>query len=447
MAGQLLFITGRLAAPSLEQVLRRVNEEAGLVCTALELPISVAALMTPSWILTQIERMKIAETPERIVIPGRVSGDLHVLEERLGLPVERGPEDLWDIPAYLGLEEGALRLPDDLATPKILAEIVDAWRMSPEAILERATVFRNDGADYIDLGGNPEVGIPDVEEKVSLLKKNDFLVSVDTFHRDTMLTAADAGADMLLSVNASNLNLLGRIRCPVVAIPDFDDDRSLVSLEKNMIAAQKAGLVAIADPILAPPLSGFVPSLCRFWEYRRLHPETPMLMGTGNATELLEADSTGVNALLSACLYEAKIDYVLTTEVAEWTRGTVRELSLAGRVMAAAGARNALPKRLSKDLRPLKAPGPRYEIESLRRMRDGIVDENWRIFVAEDKICAFNKNKFLCAERAAEIFAEMGTTDPSHAFYLGRELQKAAIALELKRDYVQDSPLEWGVLS
>lgn len=445
--GRILFVTGRLAAPALEQVLEGLRGKSDIPCDVLELPISVAALMTPAWALSQLGRADIPEGTERIVMPGRVSGDLSAMREALGIAVELGPQELWDIPAYLGFEGSAFELPGELARPKLLAEIADAWRMTPEAILERAEVFRRDGADYIDLGGNPESGLPDVERKVTLLKANNFKVSVDAFHEETLTRADGAGADMLLSVNGSNLGLAGQVGCPVVVIPDFQSGNRRASLEKNVEAVRRAGGTAIADPILDPPLMGFVRSLRRFQEYRATHPGDLMLMGTGNVTELLEADSTGVNALLAACLCELRIDYVLTTEIAEWTRGTVRELALANRVMAAARARATLPKRVTKGLRPLKGPVSRCEIESLKRMRGAITDENWRVFVAEGRICAFNRDKFLCAPRAAEIYAEMEVRDPAHAFYLGCELQKAEIALSLGRVYVQDDPLTWGVLS
>jgi hypothetical protein len=35
--------------------------------------------------------------------------------------------------------------------------------------------------------------------------------------------------------------------------------------------------------------------------------------------------------------------------------------------------------------------------------------------------------------------------DASHAFYLGVELARAQIAWQLKKRYVQDQELEWGV--
>jgi hypothetical protein len=37
--------------------------------------------------------------------------------------------------------------------------------------------------------------------------------------------------------------------------------------------------------------------------------------------------------------------------------------------------------------------------------------------------------------------------DPSHAFYLGWEMAKAAAALALGKNYVQDQALRWGFLT
>jgi dihydropteroate synthase-like protein len=454
-------VTGRLAAPSLRCVADGLKEELGLDISVLELPISVAALMTPEWALNRIAGSGKAdevlqEPPGVIVMPGRVSGDLRVMEDALGVRVARGPDDLWDLPEWLGFDSSKLKF-DDVSEPgaaggvKIVAEIVDAWRMPVPAIVELAEAFRRDGADYIDLGGNPDVGVPDVDEKIAALKSGGFLVSVDTFHRETIHRAVEAGADMILSVNSSNMDLLDSARadCKFVAVPDYERGEGdyVSSLELNVENASRRGAAVIADPILAPPLMGFVQSLCRFYEYRSLHPGVPMLMGAGNVTELLEADSAGVNALLAACIHELRIDYVLTTEAASWTRGTVRELREARGIMAAASARGTLPKRLSAALRELKGPQAKFDLKSLREMQSSVTDPNWRIFAAAEAVCAFNCERFLYGRDVAEIYARMEITDPGHAFYLGRELQKAAIALSLGRCYVQDDELSWGAYS
>lgn len=455
---RILFVTGRLAARPLEAVISALaGGDSGISASALCLPISVAALMTPEWALRQIIRMRredcpaLSERPDRIVMPGRVAGSLRDMEEALGAPVTRGPDDLWDIPEWLGIgacDTGEAGGGD--GSFRIIAEITEAWRMTPDAIVSAALCFRESGADVIDLGGNPETGVPEVAEKLAALKGLGFLVSVDTFHRETILRAVSSGADMILSVNSSNMDLLGHAakRCRFVVVPDYEGDESgyIASLEVNAREAARMGADVIADPILCPPMLGFVQSLCRYYEYRSLHPDAPMMMGAGNVTELLEADSAGVNALLASCVQELGIEYVLTTEVARWARGTVRELLAARMIMKAAGERRMPPKKISQALRELKGPPPRYREEQLREMQSGITDLNWRIFVTEDAICAFNRDRFLCGRDITAIYAGMNLTDPGHSFYAGRELQKAAIALRLGRNYVQDDDLLWGVM-
>jgi hypothetical protein len=46
-----------------------------------------------------------------------------------------------------------------------------------------------------------------------------------------------------------------------------------------------------------------------------------------------------------------------------------------------------------------------------------------------------------------EIFAQLEIDDPSHAFYLGRELERACLAVQLGKKYTQESNLRWGYLS
>ena len=58
-----------------------------------------------------------------------------------------------------------------------------------------------------------------------------------------------------------------------------------------------------------------------------------MMMGIGNLTELTDADTTGTNALLLGICQELHVNNVLTTEVADWARGAVREADAARRLM------------------------------------------------------------------------------------------------------------------
>ncbi|MBC7332747.1 MAG: hypothetical protein H5T91_10060 [Synergistetes bacterium] len=63
------------------------------------------------------------------------------------------------------------------------------------------------------------------------------------------------------------------------------------------------------------------------------------------------------------------------------------------------------------------------------------------------EICVFNKEKFILGEDTGKIFEEMAVEDPSHAFYLGRELYKAKLASFLRKRYIQDQPLRWGYVN
>jgi len=100
----------------------------------------------------------------------------------------------------------------------------------------------------------------------------------------------------VLSLNGSNRDLAERLRATPVLIPDTAED--LDSLEATIAHLERLGKPYLVDPIIEPIGTGFAASLGRYLEVRRRHPEAEMLMGIGNLTELTEADSTGVTALL-----------------------------------------------------------------------------------------------------------------------------------------------------
>src|SRR5690606_26414386 len=156
--------------------------------------------------------------------------------------------------------------------------------------------------------------------------------------------ADQAGLDYLLSVNSTNLELARRLSCKVVVIPDFD--QGLESLERNIAQLENWGVSYIIDPILNPISYGFTESLCRYAEVRRRYPPAEIMMGLGTPTELTEADSTGIHAVMAGVLAELNIDYVLTTEVISWARGGVRELDIARKLMHYACQNQVLPKHL-----------------------------------------------------------------------------------------------------
>jgi len=434
-----LFVTGKLAADALRATLERMEPDFEYEVTVLNA--SVAALMDTRWIarhLTDAHRCR------QVMIPGLCQGDLFVIEEQVSVPVIRGPKDLKDLPVFFGRERvregyGEYRV-------KILAEIVEAYRMSWEDILARAEYYRANGADIIDLGCPVQGGFPGVAEVVAGLKEYGFTVSLDTFDHEAILRADEAGLDLLLSINSTNMDLAPRLHCKAVVIPDFGE--GLESLERNVTQLEEWGVPYILDPILDPLSFGFTESLHRFYETRWRHPEAEMLMGLGNLTELTDADSTGINALMAGVITELEIDYVLTTEVIDWARGSVRELDLARKLMYYAHQNRVLPKKIDDSLITVKDPPHEHYTEAeLRSMHQQLRDRNFRIFTDDTWIYVFNRDKFICGTSPDDIFAQLGVADASHAFYLGRELERAALALRLGKKYIQEEELRWGYLS
>ena len=434
-----LFVTGKLAAQSLADTLAKISLYFEYEVAVQ--PISVAALMDTRFVAKNLDS---ARGGDMIMIPGLCQGDLSIISDKVGVEVVRGPKNLKDLPAFFGrqlLLEGYGE-----HQVKILAEIVDAYQLSLEEILDRADYFRASGADIIDLGCPIDGDFPAVERVVTALKERGFAVSLDTFNSVDILKADQAGLDYLLSVNSKNLGLAPRLACKVVVIPDFD--QGLESLERNIAQLEAWGIRYIIDPILNPISFGFTESLHRFYETRRRHPEAEMLMGVGNLTELTDADSTGINAVMAGIITELGINYVLTTEVISWARGAVRELDLARKLMYYACQNRVLPKHLEEGLLTVKDPPYEpFTEEELRAMQAKVRDRNFRIFADREQIYVFNNHLFIQGTDTLAIFNEMGVKDASHAFYLGRELEKASLAVQLGKKHMQEEPLRWGYMS
>jgi dihydropteroate synthase-like protein len=434
-----LFVTGKLAADALMPTLKKMEPD--FVYEVAVLNISVAALMDTRWIAQHLSN---AHGCDQVMIPGWCQGDLSIIEDRLGVSVIRGPKDLKDLPVFFGRERilegyGEYQV-------KILAEIVEAYRMPWDEILATAEYYRANGADIIDLGCPPQGGFPSVERVVTGLKERGYTVSVDTFDTETILRADEAGMDLLLSINSQNLDLAPKLHCKVVVIPDFGE--GLESLERNTAQLEEWGVPYIMDPILDPISFGFTEALHRFYETRRRHPKAEMLMGLGNLTELTDADSIGINALMAGVITELDIDYLLTTEVISWTRGAVHELDLARKLMHYAHKNRLLPKDIDDSLITVKDPPYEYYSEAeLRHMHQLVGDKNFRIFTDDTRIYVFNRDVFIHGTDPKEIFAQLDVMDPSHAFYLGRELERAALGLQLGKKYTQEEELRWGYLS
>jgi dihydropteroate synthase-like protein len=406
--------------------------------------ITVAALMTVPWIGRFLE---LPAGTDLVLLPGLVEGDPAELTARLGVPVQRGPKDLREIPGYFG--QAAAAVDYGAYDIEILAEINNAPKLTREAIRAAADYFRASGADLIDLGCTPGVPFPALGEIVRELAGAGLRVSIDSFDRAEILTAVEAGAELVLSVNGSNLDVakaLAGSGVRVVAIPDFGE--GLDTLAPTLEALARWDVPYLIDPVIEPIGFGFTASLERYAEIHRRYPDTGQLMGIGNLTELTSADTTGMHALLLAICQETGVKAVLTTEVIPWARGAVREVDIARRLMYHAVRRRTLPKHLDNRLVTLKDPEILgYSEAELREIQRAVTDPNFRIFTDRDTITVFNHELFVRGTDIQEIFGQLGVDEATHAFYLGRELARAKLAITLGKTYRQEGALQWGYLT
>jgi dihydropteroate synthase len=439
---RVLFVTGKLAEPALRRVLAEMAPPFHYDVAVLK--ITVAALMTTSWIAKSLE---VPDGIDLVMIPGLCEGDITVVAEKVGVRVEKGPKDLRDIPRHFGRsaearEYGAWDI-------EIVAEINNAPRLTRDAIRREAERYRESGADIIDIGCTPGLPFPVLGEVVRELVSAGMRVSVDSLDPDEITMAVDDGAELVLSVNGSNVEVAQSLAdrgARYVVIPDMGG--GLDSLEPTVARLQAWGVPFLIDPILEPIGMGFMASLERYAETRRRWPAAEMLMGIGNLTELTSADSTGVNALLIAVCQELGIRSVLTTEVIPWARGAVREVDVARRLMHYAVTKHTVPKGVDDRLVTVKDPAVlSYTEGELRALQAEITDPNYRIFADADTITVFNSERFVRGTDIQAIFAQLEVDDPAHAFYLGKELAKASLAVTLGKTYRQEGALAWGYLT
>ena len=438
MPERILFLTGHLARPRLEKVLSELADP-GFDWSIHDIGVKVAALMTETIISRRLPRPVQAN---RILLPGRCRADLGRLSAQFEVPFERGPEELKDLPAYFG--KGGH--PPDLSRYDvcIFAEIVDASALSVDVIRERALRMREAGADVIDLGCLPDTPFPHLEDAVGELKRAGLSVSVDSGNVEELRRGGRAGADFLLSLTEKTLDIAAETGASPVLVPAGHGD--LASLLRAAELAEKRGIAAILDPVLDPIHFGFMASLARYAELRHRLPEAEILMGTGNLTELTDADSGGVTAALLGICSELAIRNVLVVQVSPHTRRTIQEHDAARRLMFAARADASLPKDISDALLALHARKPFPNTpQEISELAAEVKDANFRIEIAEDGIHVYHRDGHYVTQDALSVFPKLGIErDAPHAFYLGTELAKAEIAWRLGKRYAQDEPLDWG---
>ena len=499
----ILLVTGRNAADAVKGIAKTLTPPARVLVASVD----VASFLTPGLILSSLNGAE--KCVSLIIVPGTVAGDVSLISEKTGVLCVKGPRSVYDLPivlekylagkielssvepadAILGkrsMSEAGRELKKAYGRPaeyaqkigkkkpvylpagmgRVVAEINDAPLLSNEELAKKAAYFCACGASIIDIGmlpsgGNAKriAGIVDTVRSVV-----DVPLSIDSLDTREILAAADAGIDLILSVDSCNRHVLDSIDVPAVVIPRDVRGKVPTKAEERVflierIISEAGSKKLIADLILNPVSSGYSESLKAYMLFRERNPKTPMMLGAGNVTELLDADSIGANALLAGFASEQGIDLLFSAEASPKTRGCVRELSTAAEMMYLAKKRMVAPKDLGIDLLVLKDKKKRSErdicsvgvpVVRARKTKEGALEDSFfKIYVDECLNAVYYKGDKpllrITGRSAAEVYNEILarglTKDPSHAAYLGRELSKAENALRLAKEYVQDQDL------
>jgi len=417
---------------------------------------------------------------DMVIVSGMCTASFENVERDTGIPIVRGPRHAADLSLVLPLI-GAVTLSrtvpaDDLLNAKrgeeahqrletherdagadflirgikigggsrmkVLAEVMDAHRQ-PE-IRKKVDCAFSAGADIVDLGFGFDAVPEDVSRVFGLLEGIDGPLAADT-QDPGLIRAALCRADLILSLHEQNIPLVGgevgRAGAAAVIVPGQS------TLANNIGLAQRAGIrCVIADPLLQPVGSGMVRSLRGFKRGRY-----PLFFGAGNVTELLDADSIGVNALLAGMAMEMGAAVIFTSEHSDKARGSIREMRRATEMMVLAAGR-PYPKDLGVDLLCLKEkrrrrePAVEYEAMVEAQEMPGEIEYDpkgsFRIGIEGDRIVAVIRGRAVKGDHWQDVLHTILRNDDisllDHAGYLGRELYKAELAIRYGRSFEQD---------
>jgi len=469
---KILLVTGKLAEKIVKENALNANVH---VCN-----VDIAAFITPK----DIENLNLSDY-DLVLVPGLTKDcDWEGFEKKKGVKVRLGPIHAADLRRVLPLVEKielshkipACKLIENIRAEEVFREVdklektaifkirdvaiggnsrmkIVAEIVKPkiEDLRERIEYFSRN-ADIIDIGVPIEF---DSEELSKLLKiavdESKKPVSVDTFNKKAVEIAIKHGVDMIMSLSTENIEILELIEDQAIVVAERNIDKLLRLLD---IAKRKTEKV-IADPILDPPLST-ARSIERYLEFRKLDSTTPLLFGSGNVTELSDADSIGMNALLAFIAEEIGCNLLFTTEASPKTVGSAKELRIASYLAKIAKVRNSPPKDAGVSLLVVKEK-IKYEArktvdflvaeESKEFHRDPLGD--FIIFIANGTIFCQHEKVTIAGKNAKEILDTVLRLNLvsrlDHAAYLGRELMKAEIALRLGKNYFQDRDLNFGI--
>ncbi len=513
---KILIITGKLAEKKVKDAVKNFNFVDVHVANIL-----IAAFLTPNLIIKEIKKLeeklnnKLHNIYDFILVTGLVRGDLKVVEERANIKCYKSTKDVSDLPVLLeniknvqlstilpadvilfdlikkrneeeikkselGKEKfkiGKIKIGDNFPM-RILGEIAGVPYLTKKELEKRIIYYEESGADMIDLGMiSGEDNSDKIKELIKFAKDiTDLPISIDTLNPKELKEGIGL-ADLILSVDFGNveelLTLLKDSDTAVVALPTNYKNNYVPSTIEDRVASLKRlcnylidnGVEKVVGDLILEPINNEFKFIDSVMAYKIFKEETniPTFFGVGNVSELFDADSNGVNALLTAIAMEVNANILFTPEASSKCKFSIKELKIASKMMFLAKKRKSLPKDLGYNL--INYKDKKFDEETTYKKYINIpiikAEENKKTLLDSGsfKIEIDRENKEIVAiyfkRREPKLIIKGKTAKEiydtairlnlinslGHAAYFGRELAKAEIALKIGKKYNQDFEL------
>ncbi len=481
----------------LEGFLKGMEVDEGYEVEVWGLPIDVVALLRPR----SLEALLKKESERRgvplssfdiILVSGMIPGDLSELSEKLGTKVVKGTRTLSELKVLLknlGKLENLLspsRPLEEELKKFLLLEVAKSMKSDfqaafeidglkfpmrgPPALLgaeimegeklEEKLLKASEVADFVIIGSSSISPDPSkVPSLVKLAEKYFKVVAFDSMFAEELNEACSSGAQIALSLDESKAE---KVECEAAVVIPGNSEKGywpltwkekVESLKNNLEKVKKVDKLFV-DPVLSPPWNT-LESLIAFKKVSE-ELEYPIFMGLSNVVELMDVDTPGSIGLLTFLATEIGVSAVMVTEQSPKCLNAWYEAKVAIAMATSSKPSSALPKDLGIDLLILKEKrverlkfeeeGERVEVKDYDfPLEDSIV----RIWVDEGvKVLVERRGKKYVLEGhpymiGKTLIAKGLVKSPSHALYLGWELQKAYLANKLDKSYVQEQELKF----
>ncbi len=342
-------------------------------------------------------------------------------------------------------------------------------------LYERKIKLLTDKKYPIAVVGSVNNDADNLKKGVQLLEKEGFngIIGIDAnLSRKVLDLVKSSSVEILLSLDERRLRVLeerwGK-RFPKDAIivltpsnPHSKPSGKVRSLKQGFRKAVNLGLErVIIDPILPPPVIGSHRIVDTVKIVESLTPlGAPIMLGLSNYVELVDADSPGVVFTLMQLSVEAGASLGLFSEESVKTQGVFMEAFKAAKMISYAVHTRKTPKDLGLSLLLLKSKKwsqPILEISEVEVLapsaETGPIGEwdpsgSYNVILDQYKgliyIKKTSQRRWIAATNwrtLTDYIIRNDTPTVGHAFYLGKELYKAELALRLGKDYIQDRPL------